>query len=121
MQQPQGLRVPTFSTISLVLGLLFSQNDAKGQVVRYVQNAYRAEYYVFETKDSASASYYVYQAKNPAEALKDGIWYIAEEPFAFRGKAILLHRVKSPLSADIVVYYVKNPKNAGSARTKRVR
>lgn len=121
MQQPKGLRMPTIPLLLLAIGLLFVKNDAQGQVVRYVQNAYRAEYYVFETKDSASASYYVYRAKNPAEALKDGIWYITEEPFAFRGKAILLHRVKSPLSADMVVYYVKNPRNAGSARAKGVR
>jgi hypothetical protein len=104
--------------VAIIVFLTFSKAEA--QIFRFIQNPYQAEYYVFETRDSASANYYVFKAKSPAEAIKDGVWCITEDPLAFRGKAILLHRVKSPASADLVVYYVRSSENAGNARNRKV-
>lgn len=97
---------------------ILTLSEAHGQIVRYIHNAQKAEYYVFETSDSSLATYYVYRATNPTEALKEGVWYIVDDPFLYRDKAILLHRVKSTATADLIVYYVRNPKNAGKARRR---
>lgn len=51
------------------------------------------------------ANYHVYRAANAREAIKEGVWFISEDPCMFREKAILLHRVKSAANADMVVYY----------------
>ena len=97
---------------------ILTLSEAHGQIVRYIHNAQKAEYYVFETSDSSLATYYVYRATSPTEALKEGVWYIVDDPFLYRDKAILLHRVKSTATADLIVYYVRNPKNAGKARRR---
>jgi hypothetical protein len=102
----------------LFLVQLLTISKANGQIVRFINNAYKAEYYVFETTDSSIADYYVYRATNPTEAIKEGVWFITNDPFIFRDKAILLHRVKSAANADMVVFYVRNPKYAGKARKK---
>ncbi len=92
--------------------------NANAQIVRFIQNPYQAEYYIFETTDSSLANYFVYKASNPTEAIREGVWFIADDPFIYRDKAIRLHRVKSASSADFVVYYVRNPKNAGKSRAR---
>jgi hypothetical protein len=97
---------------------LLTISKANGQIVRFIHNSYKAEYFVFETTDSSIANYYVYRAATPTEAIKEGVWYITEDPFMFRDKSILLHKVKSVANADIVVFYVRNPKYAGKARKK---
>jgi len=120
---PPTSRAPLVNRIFMPLILLFlaqllTISKANGQIVRFIHNAYKAEYYVFETTDSSIANYYVYRTANPTEAIKEGVWYITEDPFMFRDKSILLHRVKSSANADMVVFYVRNPKNAGKARKK---
>jgi hypothetical protein len=102
----------------LFLVQLLTISKANGQIVRFINNAYKEEYYVFETTDSSIADYYVYRPTNPTEAIKEGVWFITDDPFIFRDKAILLHRVKSAANADMVVFYVRNPKYAGKARKK---
>jgi hypothetical protein len=92
--------------------------NVNAQIVRFIQNPYQAEYYIFETTDSSLANYFVYKASNPTEAIREGVWFIADDPFIYRDKAIRLHRVKSASSADLVVYYVRNPKNAGKSRAR---
>lgn len=108
-----------FISVLFLFGVqILTFSEAHGQIVRYIHNAQKAEYYVFETSDSSLATYYVYRATNPTEALKEGVWYIVDDPFLYRDKAILLHRVKSTATADLIVYYVRNPKNAGKARRR---
>ena len=102
----------------LFLVQLLTISKANGQIVRFINNAYKEEYYVFETTDSSIHDYYVYRATNPTEAIKEGVCFITDDPFIFRDKAILLHRVKSAANADMVVFYVRNPKYAGKARKK---
>ena len=120
---PPTSSAPLVNRIFISVLLLFcvqiiTFSEAHGQIVRYIHNAQKAEYYVFETSDSSLATYYVYRATSPTEALKEGVWYIVDDPFLYRDKAILLHRVKSTATADLIVYYVRNPKNAGKARRR---
>ena len=120
---PPTSSAPLVNRIFILVLLLFcvqilTLSEAHGQIVRYIHNAQKAEYYVFETSDSSLATYYVYRATSPTEALKEGVWYIVDDPFLYRDKAILLHRVKSTATADLIVYYVRNPKNAGKARRR---
>lgn len=111
-----------FISVLFLFGVqILTFSEAHGQIVRYIHNAQKAEYYVFETSDSSLATYYVYRATSPTEALKEGVWFIVDDPFLYRDKAILLHRVKSTATADLIVYYVRNPKNAGKARKRGVR
>ena len=92
--------------------------SANAQIVRFIHNAYQAEYYIFETKDSSAANYFVFKTANPTEALKEGVWFVADDPLIYRDKAIKLHRVKSPAEADLIVYYVRKPIHAGKAKKR---
>jgi hypothetical protein len=92
--------------------------SANAQIVRFIHNAYQAEYYIFETKDSSAANYFVFKTANPAEALKEGVWFFVDDPLIYRDKAIKLHRVKSPAEADLIVYYVRKPIHAGKAKKR---
>ena len=92
--------------------------SANAQIVRFIHNAYQAEYYVFETKDSSAANYLVFKTANPAEAIREGVWFVADDPLIYRDKAIKLHRVKSPAEADLIVYYVRRPIHAGKAKKR---
>ena len=53
--------------------------SANAQIVRFIHNAYQAEYYIFETKDSSAANYFVFKTANPAEAIKEGVWSIVDD------------------------------------------
>jgi hypothetical protein len=92
--------------------------SANAQIVRFIHNAYQAEYYIFETKDSSAANYFVFKTANPAEAIREGFWFVADDPLIYRDKAIKLHRVKSPAEADLIVYYVRKPIHAGKAKKR---
>ena len=92
--------------------------SANAQIVRFIHNAYQAEYYVFETKDSSAANYFVFKTANPAEAIREGVWFVVDDPLIYRDKAIKLHRVKSPAEADLIVYYVRRPIHAGKAKKR---
>jgi hypothetical protein len=92
--------------------------SANAQIVRFIHNAYQAEYYIFETKDSSAANYFVFKTANPAEAIREGVWFVADDPLIYRDKAIKLHRVKSPAEADLIVYYVRKPIHAGKAKKR---
>lgn len=92
--------------------------SANAQIVRFIHNAYQAEYYIFETKDSSAANYFVFKTTNPVEAIKEGVWFVVDDPLIYRDKAIKLHRVKSPAEADLIVYYVRRPTHAGKAKKK---
>ena len=92
--------------------------SANAQIVRFIHNAYQAEYYIFETKDSSAANYFVFKTANPAEAIREGVWFVADDPLIYRDKAIKLHRVKSPAEADLIVYYVRRPTHAGKAKKR---
>ena len=107
---PPTSKAPLVNRIFMPLILLFfiqllTTSKANDQIVRFIHNAYKAEYYVFETSDSSMANYHVYIAANAREAIKEGVWFISEDQCMFREKAILLHRVKSAANADMVVYY----------------
>jgi hypothetical protein len=107
--------------ISLLFFVVFQCThffDSNAQIIRFIQNPNIAEYYVFETPDSSAANYYVYKTVNPTEAIREGVWYVVDDPFLFRDKAIRLYRVKSPVNADFIVYYVRNAKHAGKRRVK---
>ena len=70
---PPTSKAPLVNRIFMPLILLFlvqllTISKANGQIVRFIHNAYKAEYYVFETTDSAFANYFVYRASNPTEA-----------------------------------------------------
>ncbi len=92
--------------------------SANAQIVRFIHNAYQAEYYIFETKDSSAANYFVFKTANPAEAIREGVWFVVDDPLIYRDKAIKLHRVKSPTEADLIVYYVRKPIHAGKAKKR---
>jgi hypothetical protein len=92
--------------------------SANAQIVRFIHNGYQAEYYIFETKDSSAANYFVFKTANPAEAIREGVWFVADDPLIYRDKAIKLHRVKSPAEADLIVYYVRKPIHAGKAKKR---
>ena len=98
---------------ALLIGFPLSAN---AQIVRFIKNVYQAEYYIFETKDSSAANYFVFKTANPAEAIREGVWFVADDPLIYRDRAIKLHRVKSPAEADLIVYYVRRPTHAGKAK-----
>lgn len=92
--------------------------STNAQIVRFIHSAYQAEYYIFETKDSSAATYYVFKTTNPMEAIKEGVWFVTDDPLIYRDKAIKLHRVKSLAEADLIVYYVRRPTHAGKAKKR---
>lgn len=91
--------------------------SVNGQSVKFIKNPLTAKYRVYITKKPAEATLFVYKTKKYEEAIGVGLWYIVDNPMAFKN-AMTLFEVKRKEEADIIVFYT-NKKSEAGYRQKR--
>jgi hypothetical protein len=99
-----------------VIVLLVNLNSS-AQIVKFIKNPLNVKYRVYITNNPKEATLFVFKVDKPEKAISNGLWYIVENPIMF-SNATNLFQVNSIEEADLIVYYTKDRKKAGSIKKK---
>jgi hypothetical protein len=108
---------------SIYKSLLFSaivflgNLNSSAQIVKFIKNPLNVKYRVYITNNPKEATLFVFKVDRPEKAIANGLWYIVENPILF-SNAMNLFQVNSIDEADLIVYYTKDRKKAGSIKKK---
>ena len=109
----QSIYKSLFISVLVFLGSLKSS----AQIVKFIKNPLNVKYRVYITNNPKEATLFVLKVDRPEKAIANGLWYIVENPILF-SNAMNLFQVNSIDEADLVVYYTKDRKKAGSIKKK---
>jgi hypothetical protein len=102
----------------LISAIVFLGNlNSSAQIVKFIKNPLNVKYRVYITNNPKEATLFVYKVDKPEKAITNGLWYIVENPILF-SNAMNLFQVNSIDEADLIVYYTKDRKKAGSIKKK---
>ena len=101
-----------------ISAIVFLSNlDSSAQIVKFIKNPLNVKYRVYITNNPKEATLFVFKVDRPEKAISNGLWYIVENPILF-SNAMNLFQVNSIEEADLIVYYTKDRKKAGSIKKK---
>ena len=100
----------------LISAIVFLGNlNSSAQIVKFIKNPLNVKYRVYITNNPKEATLFVFKVDKPEKAITYGLWYIVENPILF-SNAMNLFQVNSIDEADLIVYYTKDRKKAGSIK-----
>jgi hypothetical protein len=91
--------------------------NSSAQIVKFIKNPLNVKYRVYITNNPKEATLFVFKVDKPEKAISNGLWYIVENPIMF-SNAMNIFQVNSIEEADLIVYYTKDRKKAGSIKKK---
>jgi len=91
--------------------------NSSAQIVKFIKNPLNVKYRVYITNNPKEATLFVFKVDKAEKAISNGLWYIVENPIMF-SNAMNIFQVNSIEEADLIVYYTKDRKKAGSTKKK---